>query len=358
MKLKSILKYILPFIVVAVLFSVWYFKRRTVTVTDTRLMLGTVVEITVMGEAGERRDILYEAVESAFLKIAEIETIADRHTAKSEISKLNRMAKEGELGPIPVSDEIIEMLDLSRIVSERSDGAFDITVAPIIDLWDFSSDGKGRVPDEDEIRKRLKLVDYRNVAVEKGTKEVSFRKTGTRLDLGGIAKGYAVDEAAEVLRKLGIKSGVVNAGGDIAVIGYKGGGKKGGDPWRIGIQDPRNPKGLIAVLRLNDASVVTSGDYERYFIENGKRYHHIIDPKTGYPSDSSISVTVVAKNTALADALATAIFVLGPERGLRLVKDFAEKTGDGENSVEALIVGPKGKLFKTEGLSKIMEYLD
>jgi len=366
LKPKPVLIYILPIVIVILLFSIWYFKRRAATVTDSRLMLGTFVEITAMGES---RDELERAVESAFLRISEIEAVADRYTKNSEISKLNLMAKRGGVGEIPVSDDIIEMLDLAGEVSERSNGAFDVTIAPVVDLWDFSPDGRGvggRVPDKGKIGERLRLVDYRSVVIEKDNNTVSLRKAGIKLDLGGIAKGYAVDEAVKVLRKLGVESGVINAGGDMAVIGYKGGykgghkggGNNGGTPWRIGIQDPRNPNGLIAVLSLNDVSVVTSGDYERYFIKGGKRYHHIVDPKTGYPSEAAISVTVIAKNTALADTLATAIFVLGPEMGIRLAEDFAGKTDDGGNSVEAMIVGPDGKFYETGGFKDIVEYLD
>ena len=140
MKLKPILKYVLPIVIVILLFSVWYFKRRAAVVTDTRLMLGTFVEITAMGES---RDDLKEAIESAYSRISEIEAVADRYTADSEISRLNRRAKEGEPMEVPVSKKMVEMLDLAMMVSERSGGAFDITVAPVVDLWDFSSGGKG-----------------------------------------------------------------------------------------------------------------------------------------------------------------------------------------------------------------------
>ncbi len=347
MKTKSILKYILPVIIVAVLFSIWHFQRKIVIVTETRLVLGTVVEITVRGKD---MALLSDSVTAAFLRISEIEKIADRYIEESEISKLNSLANRGELKEIPVSRETLEMLNLAREVSESSGGAFDITVAPLVDLWGFKKGGQNRgIPERGEIKERLKLVDYRNVVIEMSDNSISSNLAGIKFDLGGIAKGYAMDEAALVLRGFGVESGVVNAGGDMAIIG-----DKGGIPWVIGVQDPRDAKKLIALLNLKDVSVVTSGDYERYFIHNGKRYHHIIDPRTGYPSNASISVTVILKNTAkstaLADGLATAIFVLGPEEGLVLAERL--------DSVEALIVGPGGKRFATTGLADIIEYLD
>ncbi len=352
LKAKSILKYILPVIIVVILFSIWHFQRKIITVTKTRLVLGTVVEITVQGK---NRGLLSDAVSAAFLRISEIEKIADRNTVDSEISKLNSLAMLGESKKIPVSRETLEMLNLARGVSESSGGAFDITVAPLVDLWNFKEGGQNRrIPEKGEIRERLKFVDYRNVIIDKSDNSISSDLAGIKLDLGGIAKGYAVDEAVLVLRGFGVESGVVNAGGDMAIIGNK----VGGSPWVIGVQDPRDANKLIALLSLEDVSVVTSGDYERYFIHNEKRYHHIIDPNTGYPSNESISVTVIvkntaknkAKNTALADALATAIFVLGPEKGLELAESI--------DSVEVLIVGPSGKTFATKGVIDIIEYLD
>ena len=360
LKVKSILKYVLPVIIVAILFSIWHFQRKIITVTETRLVLGTIVEITVQGKD---RGFLTDAVSAAFLRISEIEKIADRYSEESEISKLNSLAMLGELKEIPVSRETLEMLNLAKGVSESSGGSFDITVAPLVDLWDFKEGGQNRgIPEKGEIRERLKLVDYRNVVIKKNDNLISSNLAGIKFDLGGIAKGYAMDEAALVLRGLGVESGVVNAGGDMAIIGNKAGGK----PWVIGVQDPRDANKLIALLSLEDVSVVTSGDYERYFIHNGVRYHHIIDPRNGSPSNESISVTVIAKNTvknteknkaknkgnntALADALATAIFVLGPEKGLELA--------EGLDSVEVLIVGPSGKTFATTGLTDIVEYLD
>lgn len=344
MKPISILKYVTPFLVVAILFSIWHFKRKIVTVSETRLMLGTFVEITVIGGRG---DDLAGAVEAAFLRIAEIEAIADRYTGSSEISELNRNAAVGRLVDVPVSDDILEMLTVAKMVSEISNRAFDITVAPVVDLWDFTGDGGGKIPDGKEIGERLKLVDCGKIVVEDGT--ISSEEPGIKLDLGGVAKGYAADEAAEVLIEAGVKSGVINAGGDMVLIGSKGraGGKT---PWRIGVQDPRDSNGLIALLKLKDTSVVTSGDYERYFIVDGRRYHHIIDPKTGYPSNASISVTIVAESAAFADALATAVFVLGPQKGIDLVEEL--------DSVEALVMGADGGISVTTGLSDLIEYED
>ncbi len=299
-------------------------------------MLGTIVEITVYGEDGTD---LTAGVEAAFKRISEIEMIADRYTGKSEISKMNRTASSS---PVIVSKELFEMLTISREVSDLTSGAFDVTTASLVDLWAF--DTGGRLPTEDEIIKTLSDVDFRKVVLDDKNGTVSFSELGVKVDLGGMAKGYAVSEALHVLKDKGIKSGVINAGGDMAILGTKM-----GKPWRIGVQDPRDPEGLCAVLSLEDTSVVTSGDYERYFEIGGTRYNHILDPHTGYPARKSISVTVIYDDAAWADALATAIFVLGPKEGLDLANSLP--------SCEALIVGPNEDIYMTDGISDIVELL-
>jgi thiamine biosynthesis lipoprotein len=238
---------------------------------------------------------------------------------------------------------MIEMLLASERLSAATDGAFDMTIAPLLDLWGFT--GEPRLPAPEEVASLLSLVCSACVVIDEENRTVYYTDPDLAVDLGGIAKGYAVDEAADVLKSLGIEGGVINAGGDMAVIG-----KKGDLPWRIGIQHPRDSQELIAVLDVVDRSVVTSGDYERFFFLDDVRYHHILDPHTGYPAREAMSVTVVAGNTALADALATAYFVMGPKRAL----EAAEHT----EGVDILIVDADGALFYTDGLASILTLVE
>jgi thiamine biosynthesis lipoprotein len=336
LKPKKFLTYFLPIILVITLFFFWYAKRRVASFGDVRLMLGTIVEITVYGED---EAALKLGVDAAFDRISEIEMIADRYTGESEITKVNRTAAKS---PVKVSRELFDMLAISKDVSELTSGAFDVTTASLVDLWAF--DTGGRLPTEIEIDRTLSDVDFRGVILDEKNGTVSFGDSGVKVDLGGMAKGYAVGEALLILKEAGIESGVINAGGDMAILG-----DKMGKPWRIGVQDPRDPEGLCAVLSLSDTSVVTSGDYERYFEVDGIKYHHILDPHTGYPARKSISVTVIYDDAAWADALATAIFVLGPKDGIELAGGFP--------SCEALVVGPNENIYMTDGISDIVDLL-
>ena len=329
-------KVLIPFLIFILFISLLFFyyeKNRVKSVGDVRLMLGTIVEITVLGVD---QDELILAMDAAFERMSRIEEVADRYTGESEIARLNRTAADG---PVSVSSEMLEMLIMSESLAERTEGAFDVTIAQLLDLWGFT--GEPRLPAPEEIEVLLSSVCHSCVVVDEEHKTVYYTDPDIAVDLGGIAKGYAVDEAAEVLRSFGVESGVINAGGDMAVIG-----KKGDAPWRIGIQHPRDSQELVAVLDVVDKSVVTSGDYERFFFSDDVRYHHIIDPHTGYPARLTMSVTVVADNTAVADALATAYFVMGPEQAM--------ETAEHADGIDILIVDADGTVTYTEGLSSII----
>ncbi|MBN1880873.1 MAG: FAD:protein FMN transferase [Deltaproteobacteria bacterium] len=333
MRNRKILIPALISILCILLLFLYYENNRIRSSGDVRLMLGTVVEITVLGKD---EDVLERAVDAAFDRMGEIEMVADRYTGESEISRMNRTAADGQ---VDVSDEMIEMLRVSETLAAETEGAFDVTIAPLSDLWGFT--GEPRLPAPEEIEALLSVVCHDCVVVDYDKKTVYYSNPDVAVDLGGIAKGYAVDEAVKVLESLDVVSGVINAGGDMAVIG-----KKGDDPWRIGIQHPRDSQELIAVLDIVDRSVVTSGDYERFFFSDDVRYHHIIDPHTGYPARMTMSITVVAENTAVADALATAYFVMGPKKAL----DAAEHT----DGVDVLIVDADGNMTHSDGLSSIL----
>ncbi len=248
---------------------------------------------------------------------------------------------EAAPGAVNVSEETAEVIAEALYIAEETGGAFDPTIGALTKLWDITGDP--RVPDAEEIESVLRLVDYRNVALD-GT-NAALGKAGMRLDLGGIAKGYAADKAVKIYEKHGVERALLNLGGNIYVYGEKPGGEK----FRIGIRDPLGAEGEIAaVISVSDTSVVTSGVYERFFESGGKIYHHIFDPKTGYPAENGlVSVTVVCKNSMRADALSTALFVLGLEEGL----EYARSRQD----TQAIFITRDRKIFLTDGLKESIE---
>jgi thiamine biosynthesis lipoprotein len=238
---------------------------------------------------------------------------------------------------ITVSPEMIDVAELSRKASELTAGAFDATIGPLVVLWQMHL-RDGNVPTDEEIAGVLSRVNYRDVAVDKKKSTIFLKRSGMILDFGGVAKGYAADRAAAVLRSRGIENGIVSVAGDIRAMGRR----DDGAPWRIGIQHPRDPKKTLAALDLSDRSISTSGDYERFRIVGKKRYHHIIDPRTGRPSEGLESVTLVGDSGSAIDPLTTALFVLGQERGMKLVKKLG---------YEAIFVDAKGTVTATPGIA-------
>jgi FAD:protein FMN transferase len=241
---------------------------------------------------------------------------------------------------VPITDpEIVKVLALSLQVARESNGIFDITVYPLVKLWGFYDKAPQRVPDPVAIRAALAKVDYRAVVIRDG--KVYKLRPEIMIDLGGVAKGYAVGEAARQLTEAGIKSALVDFGGDVYAVG-----KLRGHPWRVGLQNPRGPN-MLAVMELSDLSIATSGDYQRFFEIGGKRYHHIMDPATGYPSYKLISLTVIMQDATLTDAWTKVFFILGKEKALALA---AQKP-----DLEIIGVDPDGKVFCSPGLEKNLQ---
>jgi thiamine biosynthesis lipoprotein len=270
-------------------------------------MMGTIVEIICQDK---------DAISEAFEEIKKIERIANNFDPHSEISQLNRD------GRIKAGQDMLTMVKESLKIYSLSDGAFDITAAPIIDIWKTKirqfQDKKiePAPPTEDEIKDKLRLVGSDKITIDEKEFLITFTSAGMSIDLGAIAKGYAVDKAISRLKELGINSAMVNVGGNMYCLG-----KKGARKWRIGIQHPRRPQEILSSLDLENQAAATSGDYEQYFTAGKKRYSHIIDPKTGYPVDNGIvSVTVVAKDATTADGFSTATFVLGKAKAEELLK--------------------------------------
>ena len=263
-----------------------------------------------------------EAAEEVFAVFRRIDAEMSEWKPTSPLSAVNRQAG-GAAAPVPA--ELRALLHRGVEIGELTGGAFDVTWAALWGLWDFKA-AEPRVPEAAEIARRVALIDYRQVEIDDAAGTVRLPRAGMKIGLGGIAKGYALDRAAAVLDARGVGSYLLLAGGQVFARG-----RKGDRPWRVGIRDPRGgPDDSFASLDLTDASASTSGDYESYFMLDGVRYHHILDPRTGMPARGLESATVIAADATLADALSTALMVLGPERGLAL----AERTP----GVEAVLV--------------------
>jgi FAD:protein FMN transferase len=226
------------------------------------------------------------------------------------------------------------MIERSLELSVASHGAFDITYDSVGYLYDFR---ERKRPTDNEISAHLGAVDYRHVVLDAKARSVRFGVPGVRINLGGIAKGYTVEHAAELLRKQGVQHALLNAGGDTRVIG-----DRRGQPWIVGIRHPRQAGEVVTRLPIVDEAISTAGDYERFFEENGRRYHHIINPSTGRPTEGILTVTVIGPDGTLTDGLDTAIFVLGVEEGLEMIKSYPD--------YETIIVDASGKVFYSSGL--------
>ncbi len=285
--------------------------ERPQQLSRSRILMGTVVEISARGGDPERLEV---ALGDAFAEMERIERLMRPAGEGSDVARLSAAAQGGEVAP-----ETAEVIALGLQVAAASGGAFDMGLGRLKELWGLEGEAP-RVPAAAEVVRALAGTGSGDLRLT--GRRVEKAQPGLAVDLGAIAKGYAVDRAAEVLRRAGIENASINAGGDLRLLG-----DHGGRPWRIAIQHPRDPERPLATLELADTSVVTSGDYERFFEKDGKRYHHIFDPRTGYPADRCQSVTVVTPSAALADALSTAVFVIGPEAGLALLQRFPQAEG-------------------------------
>ena len=268
---------------------------------DTRVSMGTFVEVVSPDERAQK---------IAFDEIKRIEDLLSKYRPDSEISRLNRAGK------LKVSAETFALLKTCKEFSAASDGAFDVSVGALVDLWGFT-DKKYRVPSEQEIAVALAKVGADKIILNESDSTVEFSSPGLKVDLGGVAKGYALDRAIEKIKQAGINSCLINAGGQVYCLG-----DNRGRPWKVAIKDPRG-RGVIGLLELKDRAVATSGDYEQFFMAQNQRYAHILDPRTGYPAQKAVeAVTISADSGLTADVLATAVCVLGEEKANELVKKY------------------------------------
>jgi thiamine biosynthesis lipoprotein len=297
-------------------------------VGDAMDLMGTRVSVELWADDEARGAELVAEVMREYIRVDEA---MSTYKPTSEISRVNARAAEA---PMTISAELFGLVERSLELSVASGGAFDVTYDSVGYLYDFRARQR---PSDSEIAERLGAVDYRHVVLDPARHTIFFKTAGVRINLGGIAKGYVVERAAKMLRERGVGHALLNAGGDTRVIG-----DRRGQPWIVGIRHPRVADEVVTRLPLVDEAISTSGDYERYFEENGHRYHHIINPATGRPTEGILTVTVIGPDGTLTDGLDTAIFVLGPEKGLALIEAYPE--------YETIIVDAAGKVSYSQGL--------
>lgn len=308
---------------------------------QTQLAMGTIVEISI-ADADLDADAKSAAMAKAFEKVRQIERLMSIYDQASEVSMINKFA---DIRPVRVSLDTIKVIKRADEINRLTRGAFDITVAPLVDLWGFGFPTKpSKAPAEDDIKKTLNMVGMDKLKIDYAAKTVRFMRSGMKIDLGGIAPGYAADCAIDILKENGIKNAMVNIGGEVCCIGRSGFGR----PWKIGIQHPRARADLLATIYIENEAVSSSGDYEKFFFLDGKRMSHIVNPLNGMPvADMPASVSIRASDCMTADGLATGIFVLGPDAGIEVLKKI--------RSVEGMIVVDKGKnieVYLTDGFKR------
>lgn len=301
---------------------------------ETAFLMGTIVKISIYDHIEDKT--IFQKV---FNRIADIEAkmTINSATGQSEIINLNNAAGRESC---KFSADTFYVLEKGKNYSELSGGLFDITIGPLVKLWNIGTEA-ATVPQEAEILTKLPLVNYHNLILDKDKQTAKLIVPGMIVDLGAIAKGYAADEAAKILLENGIKHAIVNLGGNILVLNTR----PDGSAWRLGLQDPYEPRGdYMGIVNLKNQTLVSSGTYERYLERNGKRYHHILNPKTGYPEDNGlVSVSIITTSSIDADALSTATFLLGLEKGLELI----EKLPD----TEAIFITTDKKVYTSSGVS-------
>jgi len=305
--------------------------RRLVQVdSGSRVVMGTFSRAVVIART-ER--VARACIEAAFDVQDRIESLMSYHRDDSELSKVNRCAAEE---PIPVNPMTFEVLQRAIRFSEITDGTFDVTVGPLVDLWRAAGQ-TDEPPTEEALAEARRKVGFQKLILDDKAMTVRFAEEGMRIDLGGIAKGYAVDKAVEAMRKRGALGGMVDLGGNIRCFGRA---PRGQEKWRIGVQDPNvspddlNPSKYLLVLEIADASAATSGDYRRFAVVKGRRQSHILDTHSGRSADKLVSDTIIAPDATSADALSTAVNILGPEAGMALIERLP--------GVEAILI-PAGK---------------
>jgi thiamine biosynthesis lipoprotein len=307
-------------------------------VTKSEFLLGTLVDIKIYDEL-EDYDVVFDDISK---RLNEIESEMTINRDRSEVISINENAGKKY---VKVSDDTLNVIRKGKYFSEMSKGKFDISIGPLVKLWDIGSENPS-VPEIADINYKKAKVDYKKVLINEKEKSVMLAEEGMTLDLGGIAKGYAADEIVKIFEAYNVKHGIINLGGNVYVHGTK----SDGSDWAIGVQNPDKLRGAyIGIVNITDKTVVTSGIYERFFMDGDKRYHHILDPFTGFPVENEVaSVTVIADKSIDADSLSTVLFSSGVSEGIELVEDL--------ENVEAIYVTKSNELIISSGIKEIFEH--
>lgn len=307
-------------------------------VEQARVAMGSELRLSAWTADEQSAHAAFDAV---FAEFDRLESLLSVWREGSDVLRLNAAAGDHA---VAVSADTREVLAAARRISDLTGGKFDITFGALTDVWKFDHDQDNRVPDPRQVRARLPLIDYRAIVIDDPPGTAFVRRRGMRAHLGGIGKGYAVDRAIALLRSHGLNDFMIQAGGDLYVAG-----RKDGAPWRLGITDPRGPGHVFATLDLSDGTLSTSGDYERFFMKDGRRYHHLLDPATGEPARLCRSVSVITDSATLADGLSTGVFIMGPTDGMALIERL--------DHVEAVIVTAANEVLVSSGLRERLRLL-
>lgn len=305
--------------------------------SDEQFLIGTYVQIRIYDDGKE------DVLKKSFDRVKEL---GDKITVNEEGSEIDEVNAQAGIKPVQVSDDIYELLKQAYTYSEDSDGGFDMAIGPITQLWHIGFDD-ARKPSQEEIDQALKLVDYKKVQLNDADKTVYLEEKGMELDLGAIAKGYITDEVVKVLKDNGVTTAIVDLGGNVFVLGHSPRGED--EDWTVGIQDPNKSRNtVVGTIKERNKTLVTSGIYERYLNVDGQTYHHLFNPKTGYPFDNDIAgVTIIADKSIDGDGLSTAVFALGTKKGL----EYVEKL----DGIDAIFVTKDDKVYVSKDIEDDFE---
>ncbi|MBV1758895.1 MAG: FAD:protein FMN transferase [Dethiosulfatibacter sp.] len=341
---KNILKYVVFVILISVLMSGCSVKPNETTVNPANydlkvsknaFLLNTFNTITLFGT----EDSSY--FEAIYDEVSRLESILSVHIEGSEVALINENAG---IQPVKVSQETFDVIEKSIEYAVLSEGLFDITIGPLVSLWGIGTESY-RLPDQTEIDAAVDLIDYRKIILNYEDSTVYLSEKNMSIDLGAIAKGYIADKAAEKMIELGLKSAIINFGGNVVLLGEK----PDGSAFQVGIQEPDESRGgIVGTVTARDISLVTSGDYERYFVQDDVRYHHILDPYTGFPTDNNIkAVAIIANRSFDADALSTAVLLQGLEKGMAMIESL--------DGMEAVFITKEHEIYLSEGVKDIFK---
>ena len=302
------------------------------TIQSPHFFLNSVLSINILDDRNDKEKLDNEISDM-------VQGYEEKFTVSSDTSEVSKISKNSGVSPVKVSKDTFELIKKSIYFSQLSSGAFDITVEPLVVLWGIGTEHP-KVPSEKEIKKAVSLINYDKIELDENNQTVYMKNQGMSIDLGGIAKGYVTDKIVDYLRKKGVKSAIINMGGNIYALG-----NKSGNPFKIGIRDgfSKNPSDYFCTCNAEDTSIVSSGIYERNFEHDGKIYHHILSTQTGYPVDNEIfGTTIICKSSTDADALSTTVFALGIIRGMDLIESLS--------NTEAIIITKDKKIYLSSGL--------